>query len=366
MPPSQGGRVGLALGASVLGLLLLETGCRVAACLADRKTLGEALKRPAEIPADGQVGLRHMIRLSADDRLIYELRPRLSVVFLDKPVTTNAAGFRDGDYALSKPAGTVRIVGLGDSVMFGWGVGDGEEYLSLVENRLNRERSDRRWEVINTAVPGYNAVMEVATLRNKALELQPDVVIVGFCGNDMSLPVFIRDKEDYFTLRQSFLARFVSRRLHPPDEDDWDPDGLLEPKRGGATAARGASRDASRVPALYAGMVGPAAFQGAMAELARLSRERRFAVVVLFYPGMPAKMEGMLSGLGFHLLDLGPAVRRFLKQQGTRVYKGSALTITRRDPHPSVQAHELIADCLFGFLGSRDLSQPSGRVAHCP
>jgi hypothetical protein len=43
----------------------------------------------------------------------------------------------------------------------------------VLERRLNGEMGAARWEIVNTAVPGYNPVMEVATLRETPCATPP-------------------------------------------------------------------------------------------------------------------------------------------------------------------------------------------------
>ena len=104
-------------------------------------------------------------------RRIYELIPNTKVVLKnwlgrqDTPLELNGDGFRDRDYAKPKPPGVHRVVGIGDSFMFGWGLKPGKDYLSLLEERLAAEAPTARWEVLNMGVPGYNTAMEVETLK---------------------------------------------------------------------------------------------------------------------------------------------------------------------------------------------------------
>src|SRR4030043_319513 len=128
----------------------------------------------------GEIQLRHIIRLSKHPRIIYELIPNLSVNFFGKSLRTNPDGFRSPSYAKNKKAGVMRIIGLGDSFMFGWRMSNDECYLSLLEIKLLRNFPDMTWEVINTAVPGYNTVMEVETLKAKGLQFGPDIVIIHY------------------------------------------------------------------------------------------------------------------------------------------------------------------------------------------
>ena len=129
---------------------------------------------------------------SADPRLIYELKPNLNMEFGHRTLRTNRLGLReDRDFAVEKGTNVFRIVGLGDSGMFGWDVHQGEEYLAVLESNLNTRADGHLYEVINLGVPGYNTQLEVESLRMKGLQFKPDIVVVGWCDNDFSLPYFI-------------------------------------------------------------------------------------------------------------------------------------------------------------------------------
>ncbi len=186
--------------------LIAEGGLRLLAHFQNQGLLSTALTSPVPIPENGRVTLGHMIRLSPNPRIIYEFKPDLDVSFIKAPVSINAAGFRGPSHPTAKPPGTRRIVGLGDSFMFGHGVGDGAVYLQVLEELLNGFAADTRFETVNTAVPGYNTVMEIETLRAKGLAYEPDVVLIHFVGNDLELPNFIRVEEPVLALDRSFLV----------------------------------------------------------------------------------------------------------------------------------------------------------------
>lgn len=341
-------RGALVLGAILVTALALEAGLRVWAAVEDRKTLLRALERPADIPPDRQVELGHIVRLSRNRRIVYELVPNLQVIFRGEWLTTSAAGFRGPEWPAPKPGDAVRIVGLGDSVMFGWGVADGNEYLRLLENRLNREYPERQWQVANLSVPGYNTVMEVETLKEKGLRLAPDFVVLGYCGNDLNLPSFIRDERDYFGVRESFLLEFLRERL-ARGTSRREGSGLT--KGEGAEELRGFEDDPGRVPRGYGDMVGRDAFVRAVEELKALGREHAFETLVLAYPTVPPRMRPVVSALGLPVLDPAPRVQEYLRGHGHVPFKGSPLTLGD-DPHPSPAGHALIADSLFEHLVS--------------
>ena len=179
----------------------LELSFRVKAYLDDRQNFSKALSKPVPIPEGKDASLGHIIKPTSNLRLIYEMKPNLRVKFMGEELRTNSQGFRDTEHQTIKPAGTLRVVGIGDSVMFGWRVPQEEDYLSLLEERLNNLLPNMRVETINTAVPGYNTANEVEMLKEKGLSYSPDIVILGVVGNDESLPDFIQKDEDYLSFK---------------------------------------------------------------------------------------------------------------------------------------------------------------------
>ncbi len=339
---------GLAVASLLATLLVLEAGFRVASRVHEERAFADAAAHA--VPAPGSsVSLGQILRPSRHRDIVYELDPLLRVEFLDKPLSTGPSGFRGREIPAAKPAGVRRIVGIGDSIMFGWGVGDGQDYLSLLEARLASEPGPRT-EVVNTAVPGYNTVMEVATLAEKGLAYSPDLVVVGLCGNDAGLPYFLRSEPDALDPGRSFLLDFVRRRLSPDDDDVDAPDLVLRPQGAGRRAvARG---DTGRVPDAYRSMVGLPAFEQALRRLAALAVERHFEVLVLYYPSAPGEMSEIVERLGLPSLNTGPAVRRFLNANGGRPAL-ARLRVSERDPHPSAEGHALIAEALYERLKTK-------------
>jgi len=114
------------------------------------------------------------------------LAPNYRGWFAGVRVETNSLGLRDSrEYRLEKPRGTFRILVLGDSVTFGHGSVYEHTYPYLAEQLLKQWRPDVRWEVWNAAEPGYNTGQELAQLYEVGPAYNPDLVIVGFYGNDV-------------------------------------------------------------------------------------------------------------------------------------------------------------------------------------
>jgi lysophospholipase L1-like esterase len=340
----------LAASSVLMTLLLLEAGLRVHAYMRQHasEVAWQHLGAPPMSPVrHGDVALPQLIRPSSNPKVIYELVPNQAVQFCDQRVTVNALGFRGPAVAPVKPPGTKRIVGLGDSLMFGWGVGDAEYYLALIAERLARQGTGPTVEVINSAVPGYNTVMEVETLKEKLLQFTPDVVIIEYVDNDLDLPNFLDTPLSPASVDHLFLHDFVVARLAGRV---WDPTHRLAGAPRDPFRDRRLEGNPDRVPAQYRALVGIEAYRAAMAELKALSVTRRFAVVVFSRAPLPDDVAAVCSALGLPMVSAWPAIERYLTEHGGGRYEESALALSANDPHPSALGHRLMADVLFDYL----------------
>lgn len=132
--------------------------------------------------------------------LIWRLKPNLKNVVWDFTVlSTNAEGVRADYPTRTKPAGTFRIVCLGDSVTFGYRVPpvwpdrpteydpNWMPFPMLLEKELRAANPNRAIEVFPLAVPGYTSQQGLAWLKRDIDQLQPDMVIASFGWNDASM-----------------------------------------------------------------------------------------------------------------------------------------------------------------------------------
>lgn len=103
-------------------------------------------------------------------------------------VSLNSNGHRNDDMPVAKPAGERRILVLGDSVTFGWGVNQGEDFPARLEALL-RQQDNRVWRVINSGVNGYNSEQEALYFANEGIAFEPDIVLLVYVANDVD-PVF--------------------------------------------------------------------------------------------------------------------------------------------------------------------------------
>ncbi len=106
-------------------------------------------------------------------------------------VTLDGRGYRGRELPLPKPGHLTRVVVLGDSIAFGYGVSDEQAFPHLLTAR------DNGIEAGNLAVEGYGPGQELLVLLNEGLRQNPDVVVLAFCLRndfvDAVLPVALYD-----------------------------------------------------------------------------------------------------------------------------------------------------------------------------
>ena len=93
-------------------------------------------------------------------------------------VETNSLGARDDE--LPEESDNPKIVYIGDSFTFGWGVNKSDRYTEVAERNIQRDIDS-----INMGVPGTGIVDYYNIFTEKALETEPDTVIVGFRYSDV-------------------------------------------------------------------------------------------------------------------------------------------------------------------------------------
>jgi hypothetical protein len=122
-------------------------------------------------------------KLSDNPILGYELRENAN--YSDREFSersrTNSHGQWDIERSFEKPAGTKRIIVLGDSVVLGGDVYDFHDNMTL---QLEKRLSHSNVEVLNFGVTGYSTRAEIELLQTKGLKYDPDLVLLLFVQND--------------------------------------------------------------------------------------------------------------------------------------------------------------------------------------
>jgi lysophospholipase L1-like esterase len=95
-------------------------------------------------------------------------------------VSINSLGYRDTEHPPHAPAGTERIVFLGDSFTLGEGVRDEDIY-----PRLLAKQAGHRLEIINLGMSGDETWLELKRYREIARAMHPKRVILQWNTNDI-------------------------------------------------------------------------------------------------------------------------------------------------------------------------------------
>ncbi len=103
---------------------------------------------------------------------------------LNVPIKVNSKGFRDVEHRLPKKEDTIRILGLGDSFMFGWGVGAQEIFFKRVEKLLSHA-AGTRVETINAGVPGWGLNQYYLYLKKAGVQYSPDLIVLAYFTDDL-------------------------------------------------------------------------------------------------------------------------------------------------------------------------------------
>jgi hypothetical protein len=163
-------KLGISLASVCATLLLLETGIRVV--------------RPQDIDYWDSRSIR---RLQNTSPHFIENIPHGRANFIGVPVTINSNGLRGDEISTPKPANTIRIVAVGDSITFGYGIPVENTYVKVLERRLNASPLDSRtrYEVLNGGTLGGSLSDYYHFLTQKAEVLQPDIILIGLALNDI-------------------------------------------------------------------------------------------------------------------------------------------------------------------------------------
>ncbi len=119
----------------------------------------------------------------------------------------NANGFRGTAYGKAKPPGVTRIVVLGDSNGFGWGVDEGQHFAAILDDKLPGA------EVINQSLSGYGPDQSYLRFVREGSLWHPDIVILQITPNDfeeIQHPFFNQKPKPQFVFDDSGNLKLVN------------------------------------------------------------------------------------------------------------------------------------------------------------
>ncbi len=225
----------------------------------------------------------------------------------------------------------VRIVGIGDSLIYGYGVEHEDTFLYLLQEALNRRPDGPPIQVINAGWPGYDLDDAYRLLVEKVLLIDPDFVILGLHFNDFlefpdePIPDPVETGWRRFRIVDYFLYRFELKR-----SGDRNLQALLD------------SFDAEALARLTARI---GAFRATLAE-------RDVPLLVLVFPlfsdlddyplrGVHRQVDGVLESGGIDYVDF---LTHFAGQRDEDFW------VAADDQHPNEVANLVFFEAVLGPL----------------
>jgi lysophospholipase L1-like esterase len=313
------------------------------------------------------------VRYRKDTSLIFSLRPGQHSFTADKPADTNSLGLRGPEIPYTRNHEGLRLLFLGDSIVFGYGVRQGEDVGSRVAAHLKGRGVLA--EVINAGVPSYNTEQEVTYYLSEGHRYDPDWVVVGFCWND------INDKSGVVVTPDGWLVTGVQEEPTALERLGESPRGYaLRNLFKQSRLLYGSMEGFRRLKALLSapdshailredvleGRDTPRVKKGweQVARSLHLLQERAGALgsktlvvafpvpVVLDHPypksSYPSRLQEIAASEGIPFLDLQPDFRR--------AYHGhESLFIPYDGDHPNAAGHDLAARAIVKVLESEGM-----------
>lgn len=174
-------------------------------------------------------------KLSENKNLLYELLPNSRVKNKGIEFAVNSFGFRDNQYRIRKATKT-RLICVGDSITYGWTIPLEDTYHKQLERLFHAQGYDM--EVMGMGIVGYNTIQEYHLIKEKALDFNPDMIILQMGMNDFertvsiktyqegrrlslhlyhdySIPFIIKkSKLTYSLMKYSHLFKFINLKLY--------------------------------------------------------------------------------------------------------------------------------------------------------
>jgi lysophospholipase L1-like esterase len=320
--------------------------------------------------------------------------PHGQAKFIGVPVAINSYGLRGGEISVPKPPGTVRILVVGDSVTFGYGIPVENTYVKVFEKLLNENATGKtQYEVLNGGTLGGSLSDYDHFLTQKAGALQPDMILVGLSLNDILVysesgaiseagaewheqrfPLTRRLSR--FLLRHSQLYMFCYARL----KSTMYSFGIIDVNK-----ARGLNFVTLTPPSAYQKEAWESSFR-MLTKIAAFCRNRGYQIGVIIFPlqmqlssgelrfyrdkyhlqlspealtGEPQRrLREFAASTGLTMVDLLPVYRASNPEE---LYLRNA--VIRADPnHPSVKGNRIAADEIFRVLQPSLVDSVSSRT----
>jgi lysophospholipase L1-like esterase len=282
-------------------------------------TWRELLHRPSSVPG-----------------LAYELVPNREQYSHGAIIRTNSFGMRDDEPHTGVDDSLHRIVVLGDSFTFGFGVTGKDTYPNVVERLLNEKIKDEQFEVLNLGTGGYSTHDEALVFEHKGMRWNPKLAVIGYVLNDPEIDP-IQPLHSYFQ-ETSWWQYSNILRLVVKVKNNWD---IMLLGKG------------DYIEYLHAHQLKWQSVVEGLNKIGSIAKERNIPVLLLIFP-MTRK-----SWTDYPYRKLHEQVGNTAKEKGLYLidlydhfsqYPPEDLMVAPGDSHPSRLGHELTAHAIYQWI----------------
>lgn len=282
-------------------------------------------------------------------------------------------------YAVEKPSNIKRILVLGDSVAWGWGVKREETFSKQLEGLLNHDLPQKRYEVINAGVSNTNTTHQLNVLKNKGavpvypsvmkgvgMAYKPDLVLVSYVLNDTHHTFVKHDqthdalllgnlqfnmgpyaiplpfKIDYFLSKNSRFYKFFMVRY----------DRLLN--------RLGMRQALKEILAAYnEDSSGWLSVRRSLFIMSNITKRSNVKIVMFIWPSLVKDMKEKYAFKNVH-----QKIRTFASQYEIPAYdllktfedfNGEKFHVAIGDAHPNAEGHQMAAQAMYDFITDNNL-----------
>ncbi len=114
----------------------------------------------------------------------YIHKPGYTDILQGVEVSTNSDGLRGPEIDIKCDREMTRVLVLGDSVVFGWGVSHENTFSQVLQTWISKDNSQTK--VISAGVGSWNTRTEYEFLKSKGMIFSPDLIVLVVVSNDIN------------------------------------------------------------------------------------------------------------------------------------------------------------------------------------
>lgn len=120
-------------------------------------------------------------------------------------VSTNSHSLRYAEVPVGRQPETIRLLALGDSTTFGWGVEQDETWTAVAEKILQANHPEVKIQVLNGGVPGYTSFQGLHHYKKNGSLYDADLVMFDYIVQDARRTVITDKQQAIAALNSEFL-----------------------------------------------------------------------------------------------------------------------------------------------------------------